>query len=87
MKYPSTFTVTMRNGRWTMRHSGAETMTDNPGDTYSVQGDRIRFHWGDGSLTYTYSVDAKGNLDLKAVPPVPPDDMFVWTTHPWTKIG
>ena len=87
MKYPSTFTVTMRNGRWTMRHSGAETMTDNPGDTYSVQGDRIRFHWGDGSLTYTYSVDAKGNLDLKAVPPVPPDDAFVWTTHPWTKIG
>ena len=87
MKYPSIFTVTLRDGRWTMRHSGAETMTDNPGDTYSVQGDRIRFHWGDGSLTYTYSVDAKGNLDLKAVPPVPPDDAFVFTTHPWTKIG
>ena len=87
MKYPSTFTVTMRDGRWTMRHSGAEAMTDNPGDTYSVQGDRIRFHWGDGFLTFTYSVDAKGNLHLKAVPPVPPDDKFVFTTHPWTKIG
>ena len=87
MKYPSTFTVTMRDGRWTMRHSGAEVMTDNPGDTYSVQGDRIRFHWGNGFLTFTYSVDAKGNLHLKAVPPVPPDDTFVFTMHPWTKIG
>ena len=87
MKYPSTFTVTMRDGRWTMRHSGAEVMTDNPGDTYSVQGDRIKFHWANGFLTFTYSVDAQGNLHLKAVPPVPPDDTFVFTTHPWTKIG
>ena len=87
MKYPSTFTATLRDGRWTMRHSGAETMTDNPGDTYSVQGDRIKFHWGDGFLTFTYSVDGQGNLHLTAVPPVPPDDTFVFTTHPWTKIG
>jgi TRAP-type transport system periplasmic protein len=87
MKYPSIFTVTLRDGRWTMRHSGAETMTDNPGDTYSAQGDRIQFHWGDGFLTFTYSVDGQGNLHLTAVSPVPPDDTFVWTTHPWTKIG
>jgi TRAP-type transport system periplasmic protein len=87
MKYPSIFTVTLRDGRWTMRHSGAETMTDNPGDTYSVQGDRIKFHWADGFLTFIYSVDAQGNLHLKAVPPVHPDDEFVFTTHPWTKLG
>jgi SAM-dependent methyltransferase len=87
MKYPSTFTATLRDGRWTMRHSGAEVMTDNPGDTYSVQGNGIKFHWGDGFLTFTYSVDAKGNLHLKVVPPVHPDDAFVFTTHPWTKIG
>jgi TRAP-type C4-dicarboxylate transport system substrate-binding protein len=87
MKYPSTFTATLRDGRWTMRHSGAEVMTDNPGDTYSVQGNGIKFHWGDGFLTFTYSVDGQGNLRLKAVPPVPPDDSFVFTTHPWTKIG
>ena len=62
-------------------------MTDNPGDTYSSQGDRIKFHWETGFLTFTYSVDGQGNLHLKAVPPVPPDDTFVFTTHPWTKIG
>jgi TRAP-type transport system periplasmic protein len=87
MKYPSTFTVTMQDGQWSMHHTGAEVQTDNPGDTYSLQGDRIKFHWGTGYLTFTYSVDARGNLHLKAVPPVPPDDTFVWTTHPWTKIG
>ena len=87
MKYPSTFTATLRDGRWTLRHSGAEVMTDNPGDTYSLQGNRIRFHWGDGFLTFTYSVDGQGNLHLTAVPPVHPDDNFVFTTHPWTKIG
>ena len=87
MKYPSTFTVTMQNGQWSMHHTGAEVQTDNPGDTYSVQGDRIKFHWATGYLTFTYSVDAQGNLHLKAVPPVPPDDTFVFTTHPWTKIG
>jgi TRAP-type transport system periplasmic protein len=87
MKYPSTFTVTMQDGQWSMHHTGAEVQTDNPGDTYSVQGDRIRFHWGDGFLTFTYSVDGQGNLHLTAVPPMPPDDTFVWTTHPWMKIG
>jgi TRAP-type transport system periplasmic protein len=87
MKYPSTFTVTMQDGQWSMHHTGAEVETDNPGDTYSLQGDRIKFHWGTGYLTFTYSVDAQGNLHLKAVPPVPPDDTFVWTTHSWTKIG
>jgi TRAP-type transport system periplasmic protein len=87
MKYPSTFTVTMQDGQWSMHHTGAEVQTDNPGDTYSLQGDRVKFHWGTGYLTFTYSVDAQGNLHLKAVPPVPPDDTFVWTTHPWTKIG
>jgi TRAP-type C4-dicarboxylate transport system substrate-binding protein len=87
MKYPSTFTVTMQDGQWSMHHTGAEVETDNPGDTYSVQGDRIRFHWADGFLTFTYSVDGQGNLHLTAVPPVPPDDTFVWTTHPWMKIG
>jgi hypothetical protein len=87
MLYPSIFTATLRDGRWTLRHSGAEIMTDNPGDTYSLQGNRIRFHWGDGFLTFTYSVDGQGNLRLTAVPPVHPDDKFVFTTHPWTKIG
>ena len=86
-KYPSTFTVTLKDGIWSMYHTGAEVETDNPRDTYSVQGDRIKFHWATGYLTFTYSVDGQGNLHLTAVPPSAPDDRFVWTTHPWMKIG
>lgn len=66
---------------------GAEVETDNPGDTFTVQGNRLKFHWGNYYLTFTYSADGHGNLHLMAVPPARPDDTFVWTTHPWTKIG
>ena len=87
MKYPSTFTATLRDGTWTMAHTGAEVQTDNAGDTYTVQGNTIKFHWSNYFLTFTYTVDGKGNLHLTAVPPADPGDTFVWTTHPWMKIG
>jgi hypothetical protein len=67
-KYPATFTVTLRDGIWSMHHTGAETMTDNPRDTYSVQGDRLRFHWDTGYLTFTYTVDGQGSLHLRLDP-------------------
>jgi hypothetical protein len=79
--------VTLRDGIWSMHHTGAETMTDNARDTYTAQGDRIRFHWDAGYLTFTYSVDGQGNLHLTELPPYAPDDKFVWTAHPWKKIG
>jgi TRAP-type transport system periplasmic protein len=87
MKYPSTFTATLKDGTWTMAHTGAEVQTDNAGDTYTVQGNTIKFHWNDYFLTFTYTVDGQGNLHLTAVPPADPGDTFVWTTHPWMKIG
>jgi TRAP-type C4-dicarboxylate transport system substrate-binding protein len=86
-QYPVTFTATLQDGVWSLSHTGAEVQTDNPGDTYSVQGNRIKFHWTNYFLTFTYTVDGKGNLHLTAVPPADPGDTFVWTTHPWTKIG
>jgi hypothetical protein len=82
-----TFTATLQDGVWALSHTGAEVQTDNPGDTYSVQGDRITFHATKYFLTFTYTVDGKGNLHLTAVPPADPGDTFVMTTHPWTKIG
>jgi TRAP-type C4-dicarboxylate transport system substrate-binding protein len=87
IKFPSTFTVTLKDGTWTMAHTGAEVETDNPGDTYSVRGNIIKFHWTNYFLTFTYTVDGQGNIHLTAVPPADPGDTFVWTTHPWMKIG
>jgi TRAP-type transport system periplasmic protein len=86
--YPVTFTATLKDGIWKMRHAGGEVEVDTNGDTYSVQGNRIMFHWaGNPPLTFTYSVDGQGNLHLKPVLPMDSGDVFVWTTHPWTKIG
>jgi hypothetical protein len=82
-----TFTATLQDGVWALSHTGAEVQTDNPGDTYSVQGDRITFHATKYFLTFTYTVDGKGNLHLTAVPSADPGDTFVMTAHPWTKIG
>jgi len=68
-------------------HRG-EVQIDSSGDSYMVHGDRITFHWtGNGIFTYRYSVDGRGNLHLKPVLPMDPGEVFVWTTHPWVKIG
>lgn len=87
-QYPLTFTATLKDGIWKMSHTGTETEIDTSGDTYTVQGNRIRFHWAANPvLTFTFSIDSKGDLHLTPVQPMDPGDVFIWTTHPWTKIG
>jgi TRAP-type C4-dicarboxylate transport system substrate-binding protein len=59
------------------------------GATYSVTGDRITFDAPEYgySLTFTFSVDGKGNLHLTPVPPMDKGDAFQCSYKPWTKIG
>ena len=81
-EFPSVVTVTLNEGH--MDHGPGE-----PGTTYAVDGDRITFDvpaWG-YSLTFTFSVDGKGNLHLTPVPPMDKGDQFVWSTKVWTKIA
>lgn len=86
--FPWILTATLRDGTWTLSHTGGEVQTDTPGDSYSVQGDRLTFDWtGVGILTFTYTRDEHGSLHLKPVPPMDPGNVFVWTTHPWTKLS
>jgi TRAP-type transport system periplasmic protein len=86
--FPWIFTATLKDGRWTMAHTGGDVETDSPGDSYSLQGDTIAFNWtGVGVLRFTYSLDNKGNLTLRSVPPMDPGNVFVWTTHTWTRIA
>lgn len=84
--YPSTFTVELRDGNWSMRQTADPAVY---GGTYTVTAGQITFQWpAEGAaLSFTYSVDGKGNLDLAAVESTEPGDRFVWSTHPWTKIG
>jgi len=59
------------------------------GATYSVAGDRIAFDAPEYgySMTFTFSVDGKGNLHLTPVPPMDKGDAFQCSYKPWTRIG
>jgi TRAP-type C4-dicarboxylate transport system substrate-binding protein len=81
-EYPSVVTATLKDGHM-------DKGPGEPGTTYAVVGDRITFDvpaWG-YSLTFTFTVDGKGNLHLTPVPPIDKGDQFVWSTKVWTKIG
>ncbi|MFE9446195.1 TRAP transporter substrate-binding protein [Streptomyces sp. NPDC006602] len=84
--YPSTMTMTLRGGDWSMKSSSSPE-TDS--GTYTVKGDRVVFDWPSTSsqLTFTCSADAHGSLRLSPVEPMDAGDRFVWSTRPWTKVG
>jgi TRAP-type C4-dicarboxylate transport system substrate-binding protein len=79
--YPATNTVWLQDGSF--RAAGGLRAT------YSVTGDRITFDIPDFgySLTFTLSVDGKGNLHLTPVQPMDKGDAVLWSTKPWIKIG
>ena len=88
--FPWVFTMTLEDGTWKLTHTEAgQPYTDSPGDSYSIQGDRISFDWGaEGTIiTFTISAHEDGDLDLRPVEPMGAGEQFVWATHPWTKIG
>jgi TRAP-type C4-dicarboxylate transport system substrate-binding protein len=88
-EFPWTFTMTLKDGTWSLSHrENGQPITDGPA-TYTFSGDRISFTWPqEGTvLTFTFSLDGKGNLHLRPVEPMNAGDQFVWATHVWTKIG
>ena len=87
-EFPCVFTMTLEDGTWKLTHTEVgQPYTDSPGDSYSIQGDRISFDWEDSILTFTFSVDDEGTLEVRPVEPMDAGDQFVWATHPWIKIG
>jgi TRAP-type C4-dicarboxylate transport system substrate-binding protein len=85
---PFTSTMKLKDGTWILssRENG-QLHIDGQG-TYAFKGDRILFRWPPGpGITFTFSVDDKGNLHLTPVPPMDVGDQFVWSTKVWTKIG
>jgi TRAP-type transport system periplasmic protein len=59
------------------------------GATYSLDDDRITFDAPEYgySMTFTFSADDKGNLDLTPVPPMDKGDAFQCSYKAWTRIG
>jgi TRAP-type transport system periplasmic protein len=86
--FPWMFTMTLDDGTWTLSHREAGQPYTDGADTYALEGDRLSFTWPqEGTvLTFTFSVDDKGNLHMRPVEPMDAGDQFVWATHVWTKI-
>jgi hypothetical protein len=86
--FPVTHTMKLKDGTWilTDRETG-QLHIDGQG-TYAFKGNRILFRWPPGpGISFTFSVDDKGNLHLTPIPPMAVDDQFVWSTKPWIKIA
>jgi TRAP-type C4-dicarboxylate transport system substrate-binding protein len=80
--FPQVTTVRLHDGR-------VDGSCFGQGASYSVGGDRITFASPEFgySMTFTFSVDGRGNLHLTPVPPIDKGDVFQCSSKPWTKIG
>jgi len=81
-QFPHVNTVKLRDGK-------VEGGCFGQGATYSVTGDQITFDTPEygSTMTFTFSVDGKGNLHLTPAPSVDKGDAFECSYKPWTKIG
>jgi hypothetical protein len=81
-QFPHVNTVKLRDGK-------VEGGCFGQGATYSVTGDQITFDTPEYgyTMTFTFSVDGKGNLDLTPTPSMDKGDAFECSYKPWTKIG
>jgi TRAP-type C4-dicarboxylate transport system substrate-binding protein len=81
-QFPHVNTVKLRDGK-------VEGGCFGQGATYSVTGDQITFDTPEYgyTMTFTFSVDGKGNLHLTPAPSVDKGDAFECSYKPWTRIG
>jgi TRAP-type C4-dicarboxylate transport system substrate-binding protein len=81
-EFPNVTTVTLRDGR-------VKGGCFEEGATYWVSGKRITFNapaYG-YTMTFDFSADGKGNLQLTPVQPMDRGDAFQCSYKPWIKIG
>ncbi len=84
--FPSTFTVELRDGVWSMRQTADSGVYRG---TYTIAANQIAFTWPLAGvvLTFTLAAESNGLLRLTPVLPMQEGDHFVWSTKPWTKVG
>jgi len=81
-QFPHVNTVKLRDGKAQGGCFGEDA-------SYSVDGSRITFEVAEFgySLTFTFTVDGKGNLHLTPVQPMDPGDVLECSYEPWIKIA
>jgi TRAP-type C4-dicarboxylate transport system substrate-binding protein len=82
--YPAVTQAVLRDGTWIWTTGG-------PADrgTYTIRGRTITFvSPGYGSrLSFAFTREANGTLELKAVEPMDRGDVWVWSGGPWHRVG
>jgi TRAP-type C4-dicarboxylate transport system substrate-binding protein len=75
--------MTLRDGKWLMGHTDPEHYSG----TYAIAGDRLVFEWGESTLTFEFTRDGDGTIELTPLPPMDGGDAVIWTGGPWQRVG
>ena len=75
--------MTLRDGKWLM---GEDDPEDYSG-TYEIAGNRLVFDWEGDILTFEFTRDDDGTIQLEPLPPMNPGDAVVWAGGPWRRVG
>ena len=75
--------MTLRDGKWLM----GETDPEDYSGTYEIVGNRLVFDWRGDILTFAFTRDADGTIQLEPLPPMSTGDAVVWAGGPWRRVG
>ena len=75
--------MTLRDGRWRM----GDTDPEDYSGTYEIIGRKLVFDWGGTALTFRFTREADGTLQLAPLAPMDPGDAIVWAGGPWRRVG
>jgi hypothetical protein len=85
--YPWVFTITLDQGAAQLHIEFANGSPEEHSGTYEVVGNRLTFHTSGLTESFDFTADADGNLQMTAVLPMDPGDVYVNTAKPWMLIG
>ena len=75
--------MTLRDGKWLM----GDTDPEDYSGTYEIVGNRLVFDWRGDILTFEFTRDADGTIQLEPLPPMSAGDAVVWAGAPWRHVG
>jgi TRAP-type transport system periplasmic protein len=75
--------MTLRDGKWLMGDIDPEEYSG----TYEIVGDRLVFSWQGDILTFEFTRDADGTIQLEPLPPMNLGDAVIMAGGPWRHVG
>jgi hypothetical protein len=75
--------MTLRDGKWRM----GDTDPEDYSGTYEIIGRKLVFDWGGTTLTFRFTREPDGTLQLAPLAPMDPGDAVVWAGGPWRRVG